>query len=178
MGLKQTPARVLPSRIYGKTVNKQTCVVSSPLSVWCLGLLVLPRAIAIGWHMLVVDSIGHGGDVGIVQVDVSGLGRLAVGVVVVMMVVVVMVSMVVVAVLSHGVGTVQPAHGLLHVGIVRWRVDLQGPLRGISLVPAVRVAVHVAHVVAEDTAIPLPTRTQNHLAGNNFYLFNPKETKP
>lgn len=78
----------------------------------------------------VVPTIGQAGHVGVVEVDVGGFGRLAVGVpvVVVVVVVAVMVMVVVVVVrvgravavvvLRHG--TAQSAHRLLHVGVV-WR---------------------------------------------------------
>lgn len=68
-----------------------------------------------------VTSIGQTGNVGIVEVDVGRFGGLAVGVVVA--VVVVMMVMMVVGV-GHCIGPRQPAHRLLHVGIVRWGLHL------------------------------------------------------
>ena len=77
--------------------------------------------------VVVPSSVGQTGHVGIVQVDVGGLGRLAVGGVVVV------VAMVVVRV-GHGIGPAETPHRLLHVGVVRRRLYLQGPLGGVGLV--------------------------------------------
>lgn len=71
-----------------------------------------------------VPPIGQAGHIGVVQVDVGGLGGLAVGVVVAMMVMVVVVAMVVVVGVGHGIGTRQSPHWLLHVGVMGRRLHL------------------------------------------------------
>ena len=133
----------------------------SPLSLWRPGRLVVvvvtaavSRVTVGGRRVLVVapvPSVGHAGLVGVVEVDVGGLGRLAVGGGVVVMVV-----MVVVVGLGHGVGSAEPAHGLLHVGVVGRGLHLQGALSGVGLVRrAPVVSVHVVDVVTEQAAVPL-----------------------
>lgn len=115
--------------------------------------------VAIGRRMLVVavvvSPVGQAGYVGVVEVDVGGLGRLAIGV---MVAVVIVVVMVVVGVgVGHGVGSAQASHGLLHVDIVWGRLNLEGPLRGVGLVAigVMVVPVHVVDVVAEQPAVTL-----------------------
>lgn len=100
----------------------------------------------------VVTSVGQTGHVGVVEVDVCRFRRLVVGVVVsvVMMVVVAMVVG-----LGHGVGSRQASHRLLHVGVVRRGLHLQGSLRGVGLV-AVRARMAAVHeVVPKESAVAL-----------------------
>lgn len=126
--------------------------------------------IAVGRQVLivaVVPAVGQAGHVGVVEVDVGGLGRLAVGVgMVVVVVVVAVVVMVVVMVVRVGRpvavvmlrhGAAQPAHRLLHVGVVRRRLHLQRPLRGVGLVARRPDAVvtHMVDVVAKEAAVAL-----------------------
>lgn len=98
-----------------------------PLTLGCPGLVVVGAAktwVAIRRCMLIVtmvSSVGQTGHVGIVEVDVGGFGRLAVGVVVA--VVMVVVVMMVVGV-GHCIGSRKASHRLLHMGIVRWRLHL------------------------------------------------------
>ena len=116
-------------------------------------------------------AVGQRGGVGIVQVDVGGLGRLAVGVVVVVVVavVVVVVRVVVVVVgVRHGVGAAQAARRLLlHVGVVRRRLHLQGPLRGVGLVLLRAAVAAVHHVVAEQAAVALQKVDGGEPGGQN-----------
>lgn len=64
--------------------------------------------------------------------------------------------------LGHGVGAVQPAHGLFHVSVVRGRMNLQGALRGVGLMPgtSVGVAVDVVNVIAEKATVSLLINTR------------------
>lgn len=100
----------------------------------------------------VVTSVGQTGHVGVVEVDVCRFRRLVVGVVVsvVMMVVVAMVVG-----LGHGVGSRQASHRLLHVGVVRRRLHLQGSLRGVGLVAVGARMAAVHEVVPEESAVAL-----------------------
>ena len=100
----------------------------------------------------VVSSIGQTGHVGVVEVDVGGFGRLAVGVVVAVVMVVVVVMVVGV---GHGVGSRQPSHRLLHVGVVRRRLHLQGALRCVGLVAVGSPMTTVHEVVPEEAAVTL-----------------------
>lgn len=68
-----------------------------------------------------VSSVGQSGHVGVVEVDVCGFRRLAVGVVVAVVMAVVVVMVVGV---GHCVGSRQASHRLLHVGVVRRRLHL------------------------------------------------------
>lgn len=102
----------------------------------------------------VVTSVGQTGHVGVVEVDVCRFRRLVVGVVVsVVMVVVVVVAMVVG--LGHGVGSRQASHRLLHVGVVRRRLHLQGSLRGVGLVAVGARMAAVHEVVPKESAVAL-----------------------
>lgn len=100
----------------------------------------------------VVTSVGQTGHVGVVEVDVCRFRRLVVGVVVsvVMMVVVAMVVG-----LGHGVGSRQASHRLLHVGVVRRRLHLQGSLRGVGLVAVGARMAAVHEVVPKESAVAL-----------------------
>lgn len=102
-----------------------------PLTLRRPGLVVVGAAaaawVAVGRSVLVVmmvSPVGQAGHVGVVQVDVGGLGGLAVGVVVAVMVVVVVVVSVMVVGVGHGVGARQPPHRLLHVSVMGWRLHL------------------------------------------------------
>lgn len=100
-----------------------------PLTLGCPGLVVVVVGAAMTWVAIgrcvfvvtMVSSVGQTGHVGIVEVDVGGFGRLAVGVVVAMVMVVVV--MMVVGV-GHRIGSRQASHRLLHVGVVRRRLHL------------------------------------------------------
>ena len=138
----------------------------SPLSLGRPGRLVVvvvtaavSRVTVGGRRVLVVaavPAVGQAGLVGVVEVDVGGLGRLAVGGVVVMVVVVVVVG------LGHGVGPAQPANGLLHVGVVGRGLYLEGALGGVGLVrQAPVVSVHVVDVVTEQAAVTLRGRERS-----------------
>lgn len=100
----------------------------------------------------VVSSVGQTGHIGIVEVDVGGFGRLAIGVVVaVVMVMVVMM----VARVGHRVCPRQTSHRLLHVGVVRRRLHLQRALRGVGLVAVGPPVTTIHKMVTEESAVPL-----------------------
>lgn len=104
-----------------------------------------------------VPSVGQDGRVGVVEVDVGGFRGLAVGVVVAVVMVVVVVMVIGV---GHCVGSRQASHRLIHVGVVRWGLHLQRPLRGVGLV-AVRSPVTTVHeMVTEESTITLRRNVQ------------------
>lgn len=74
-----------------------------------------------------------------------------------MMMVMMMVVMAMVVLLRHGVGATQPPHGLLHVGVMRGWLHLQGALRGVRLVAGAPpgVSVYMIEVVAEQSPVSL-----------------------
>lgn len=112
-----------------------------------------------------VSSVGQRGYVGVVEVDVRGLGRLAVGVVVAAVVVMVVVMVVVV---GHRIGSRQAAHRLLHVGVVRRRLHLQRSLSSVGLV-AVGPAMPAVHeMVGEEPAIALRKNGQSKITRLNI----------
>lgn len=131
-------------------------VVVGPAQTW----VPVGRRVVV---VAMVSSVGKAGYVGVVQVDVGGFGRLAVGVVV--SVVMVVVVMVVVAVgVGHGVGAGQAPHRLLHVGVVRGRLHLQGALSGVGLVPVGSAVTSVHEVVSEESAVALRRNAQSETA--------------
>ena len=102
----------------------------------------------------VVSSIGQRGYVGVVKVDVCGLGRLAVGVLVAAVVVMVVV-------VRHRIGSRQAAHRLLHVGVVRRRLHLQRSLSRVGLVAVGPAMAAVHEMVGEEPAIALHKKGQS-----------------
>lgn len=111
--------------------------------------------VAIGRRVLIVavmPPVGQTRHVGVVEVDVGGLGGLAVGVVVAVAVAVVVVMVVGV---GHGVGSRQPSHRLLHVSVVRWRLHLQGSLRGVGLLVVGAPVTAVHEVITKESPIAL-----------------------
>lgn len=88
-----------------------------------------------------MSSVGQTGHVGVVQVDVGGFRRFAVGVVVAVMMVVMVMTVVGV---SHCISSRKTPHWLLHVSIMRRGLHLQGALCGVGLmaVGSPMAAVH------------------------------------
>lgn len=134
--------------------------VPLPLTLGCPRLVVVvvgaaSTRVAVGrcvFIVVMVSSIGNTGHVGVVEVDVGGFGRLAVGVV---MAVVMVVVVVMVVGLGHCVCPGQAAHRLLHVDVVRRRLHLERPLCGVCLVSAGPPVAPVHEVVAEEAAVTL-----------------------
>lgn len=78
---------------------------------------------------------------------------------------------------GHDVGPAETPHRLLHVGIVRRRLHLQGPLGGVGLLPwraPVVVPVHMVDVVTEQASIALWRNTQGQTVGD-YFLFNTED---
>ncbi len=137
-----------------------------PLTLWCAGLVVVVVGAAQTWVAVgrcvfivtMVSSIGQTGHVGVVEVDVGGFGRLAVGVVVAVVMVVVVVMVVGV---GHCVGSRQASHRLLHMGVVRWRLHLQRSLSCVGLMPVGSSMATVHEMITEESTVTLWRNTQS-----------------
>lgn len=131
-----------------------------PLTLRGSGLFIVVVGPAMTWVsigrcvliVVMVSSVGQTGHVSIVEVDVGGFGRLAVGVVVA---VVVMVVVMMVVGVGHGIGSRQASHRLLHVSIVRWWLHLQRPLRSVGLMVVGPPMTTVHEMITKESAIAL-----------------------